>query len=96
MANNDVGGSSTKNMMHWAQMVRSSRVAQYDYGPHGNLEVYGALQSPLYQLESLKGRLAEVPILLFSGEKDVLVPPQNLEKLLDLLPKTRNQDQLHL
>ena len=58
MANNDVGGSSTNNMMHWAQMVRSSRVAKYDYGPHGNLEVYGELLSPLYQVESLKDRLA--------------------------------------
>jgi len=42
MANNDVGGSSTKNMMHWAQMVRSGRVAEFDYGPHGNMEVYGS------------------------------------------------------
>ena len=41
MANNDVGGTSTKNMMHWAQMVRSGRVALFDFGPQGNMDAYG-------------------------------------------------------
>jgi hypothetical protein len=27
MANNDIGGSSTKNIMHWAQMIRSGKVS---------------------------------------------------------------------
>ncbi len=57
MANNDIGGSSTKNVMHWAQMLRSGRVARFDYGPSGNFEVYGHLESPEYYLESLEDRL---------------------------------------
>jgi pimeloyl-ACP methyl ester carboxylesterase len=32
--------------------------------------------------------MENIPILLFSGQKDVLVPPHNLKKLHALLPKT--------
>jgi hypothetical protein len=41
MANNDIGGSSSKNILHWSQMVRSGKLANFDYGPYGNLETYG-------------------------------------------------------
>jgi len=36
MARNDVGGTSTKNLMHWIQMVRTGKFAQFDYGEDGN------------------------------------------------------------
>jgi hypothetical protein len=67
MANNDVGGSSTKNMMHWAQMVRSGKLAQFDYGAQGNMQAYGSLLPLEYPVDTLASRLESVPILLFSG-----------------------------
>jgi hypothetical protein len=41
MARNDVGGTSTKNMMHWTQNVRSGQFRMYDYGSQGNMAAYG-------------------------------------------------------
>jgi len=32
MGRNDVGGTSTKNLMHWTQMVRSGYFQAFDYG----------------------------------------------------------------
>ena len=48
MANNDIGGTSSKNMMHWAQMIRSGTVSHFDYGPEGNLAMYNQSTPPLY------------------------------------------------
>lgn len=81
MVNNDVGGTSSKNMMHWAQMVRSGRVSPFDYGTYYNLQEYGAIVPPEYLVETLSSRLHNIPIILFTGAKDVLVPAHNLAKL---------------
>ena len=36
MANNDLGGTSAKNVMHWSQMIRSGNLSFFDFGPEGN------------------------------------------------------------
>ncbi len=36
MARNDVGGTSTKNTMHWFQEIRSGNFAHFDYGTEVN------------------------------------------------------------
>lgn len=41
MANNDVGGTSAKNGLHWQQMVQSGLPAMFDYGKDGNIREYG-------------------------------------------------------
>ena len=41
MANNDMGGTSAKNILHWAQSVRTGKVSRFDYGEQGNLHIYG-------------------------------------------------------
>jgi lysosomal acid lipase/cholesteryl ester hydrolase len=74
MGNNDIGGSSTKNIMHWSQMIRSGRLAQFDYGTDKNLALYNSTLPPLYEVETLATRLADIPITLFVGSRDVLVP----------------------
>jgi hypothetical protein len=37
MARNDVGGTSTKDVVHWIQNTRSGNMAQFDYGEDGNM-----------------------------------------------------------
>ncbi len=32
MDRNDIGGTSTKNLLHWVQMVRAGYFQQFDYG----------------------------------------------------------------
>lgn len=87
MANNDIGGTSTKNMMHWSQMIRTSSIAQFDYGPDGNFKQYKKLTPPVYEVNKLAERLNDIPMILFVGDRDVLVPQHNLKKLIGLLPK---------
>ena len=50
------------------------------------MEVYGQSHPPEYDVESLKENLKNVKILLFTGERDALIPDDNLERLLDVLP----------
>ena len=73
IANNDVGGTSPKNMVHWTQMMAADKIQLYDYGLDGNIEHYGSESPPLYKLETLKERLANVPIMLLRGDEDPLV-----------------------
>jgi len=60
MGRNDVGGTSTKDIMHWIQNARSGNFAQYDYGADQNMKVYGQITPPNYDIESLKTNLAHV------------------------------------
>ena len=40
MANNDIGGTSAKNVLHWTQMIRSGNLSYFDFGPDGNMRYY--------------------------------------------------------
>ena len=86
MGANDVGGTSTKNLVHWIQMVRSGYFRQYDYGSDLNVQVYGQKTPPEYDLSTFKNNLEKVKILLFVGGNDVLVNPNDFKKLLSYLP----------
>ena len=55
-------GVSYKTLMHLAQLGQSVRLAQQDYGPKINLEVYGSRESPEYNLTAVTTPVA----LLFS------------------------------
>jgi len=41
MIRNDVGGTSTKDTMHWFQNIRSKKFRQFDYGTDENMARYG-------------------------------------------------------
>lgn len=85
MARNDLGGTSSKNIMHWVQMIRAGYFQQFDYGAD-NQAVYGQSYPPQYDLSGFKTNLAHVPILLVAGANDALVQPSDYQKLLKLLP----------
>ena len=95
MANNDIGGTSAKNVLHWTQMIRSGNLSYFDFGPDGNMRYYNQSQVPLYDVASLTTRLSTVPLALFVGDNDVLVPAQNLQKLVELLPKSADKEGKH-
>jgi len=86
MGRNDVGGTSTKNLMHWMQNIRSGNFAQFDYGAQGNMQMYGKTTPPDYELRSFKTNLANVNMLLFTGSNDALVAPSDLAQLRAYLP----------
>jgi len=87
MGENDVGGTSTKNLFHWVQMMRSGYFQQFDYGtPEANMRQYGQTTPPLYNTDNFKTNLAKVPIFLFAGGNDALVASDDYAKLLNILP----------
>lgn len=86
MGRNDVGGTSSKNLLHWVQMVRSGYFQQFDYGADGNMIQYGSQYPPQYGTENFKTLLANVKMLLFVGGNDALVQPSDYSRLLKLLP----------
>jgi len=46
MGRNDVGGTSSKNLMHWIQDIRSGEFRQFDYGKDENEQRYGSKTPP--------------------------------------------------
>lgn len=87
MGQNDVGGTSTKNLFHWVQMMRAGYFQQFDYGSaDANWREYGQSSPPLYNIDSFKTNLASVPIFLIAGANDALVQPTDYAKLIDLMP----------
>ena len=86
IATHDFGGTSPKNMLMWLQTMRKQRPSYFDYGPAGNMEHYGAEASPEYDLDVLRERLSEVPMLLVMGERDPFTTPSNMEALMEILP----------
>eukprot|EP00997_Jenningsia_sp_PLL12_P008760 NODE_557_length_1616_cov_92.056796_g459_i0.p1 GENE.NODE_557_length_1616_cov_92.056796_g459_i0~~NODE_557_length_1616_cov_92.056796_g459_i0.p1 ORF type:complete len:453 (+),score=90.43 NODE_557_length_1616_cov_92.056796_g459_i0:155-1513(+) len=75
-------GTSTKDMVKWAQGIRHDAFAMYDYGYFGNLENYGQLSAPVYNLS----KATEVPFAVLSGEYDKMGDAKDVQRLLELLP----------
>lgn len=89
MGRNDVGGTSTKNLLHWVQMVRSGYFQQFDFGSAAaNQIAYGQSTPPLYDTSKFHTNLAHVQMLLFAGANDALVNKYDFAKLLNILPQT--------
>jgi lysosomal acid lipase/cholesteryl ester hydrolase len=61
--------TSTKNMAHWAQGVRTGTFQMFDYGPAGNQQHYNQATPPQYKLSNLPSTL---PLALFCGTEDYL------------------------
>ncbi|CAD7946836.1 unnamed protein product [Amoebophrya sp. A25] len=81
MVYNSPGGTSVKNMVHWADLVRRSDLTLFDYGFFGNLYHYGSVNPPAYDLTDI----ANVNISLYSGGRDALADPADVALLVDRL-----------
>ena len=82
---NDMAGTSPKIIINMLQ-IQQSYPKQFDYGVQGNIEHYGMETPPKYELECLRERLAEVPILIVLGEVDPFTVQGNFERLMAVLP----------
>ncbi|NWX92944.1 LICH hydrolase, partial [Nothoprocta ornata] len=57
-------GTSVKNMMHWAQVIKSGSFRAFDYGS-GNQAIYHQETPPSYKIEEMS-----VPTAVWSGGED--------------------------
>ncbi|VDO29030.1 unnamed protein product [Onchocerca flexuosa] len=75
-------GTSTANVLHWAQMVNSHKIQMYDYGSvKKNMMHYNMSTPPLYNLS-----LINVPVYLYSGENDWIADKRDIQAInFDLL-----------
>lgn len=73
-------GVSTKELVHYAQLIRSNHFRDFDYGPRGNIKQYGQKEPPAYNVSSIR-----VPTALFVGGTDDLGDPKDNENLVQHL-----------
>jgi pimeloyl-ACP methyl ester carboxylesterase len=82
VSTHEPGGTSVKNVIHWAQLVRRGLFAMYDYGIAGNLKVYNSTAPPVYKLDVIPSSL---PLALVYGDKDLLADPIDVRNLIKIL-----------
>ncbi|XP_050390148.2 lysosomal acid lipase/cholesteryl ester hydrolase [Patella vulgata] len=76
-------GTSAKNMVHFAQGVRTDTFQKYDYGSTAeNLKHYGQATPPVYHPENMT-----TPVAIFRGGADWLADPEDVKWLLTKLKK---------
>ncbi|KAF7623626.1 Metalloendopeptidase [Meloidogyne graminicola] len=77
-------GTSTKNIVHWAQMQQSGLVQKFDYGTgRENHLHYGQNIPPIYNLNKIN-----VPIYLYYSDKDWLATTKDIENtIFQKIPK---------
>ncbi|VDD90167.1 unnamed protein product [Enterobius vermicularis] len=68
-------GTSTANLLHWAQMVNSGKIQMYDYGSdEANRRHYGTTEVPLYNLT-----LVNSPVILYWSAGDWLADKTDIQ-----------------
>ncbi|VDM40400.1 unnamed protein product [Toxocara canis] len=77
-------GTSTKNMMHFAQMVHNGRHSPFDYGlAYVNKKYYGMAYPPLYNVTRIM-----TPMYLYYSDADWVATGRDIRQyLLALLPR---------
>ncbi|XP_076237415.1 lipase 3-like [Calliopsis andreniformis] len=80
----DPAGSSTRQFVHYAQLVTSKKFRQYDHGLLQNLKHYGSVSPPDYPIEQIKTR-----IYLHYSDNDGFVNVNDVYKLHKRLPNSQ-------
>jgi len=74
-------GTSTQNIVHWSQQVKTDVFQAYDYGsPALNLKHYNTTTPPAYNPS-----LIQIPTALYYGGLDALADPTDVAHLIPLL-----------
>lgn len=66
-------GTSSKDMIHFAQMVKSGKFQKFDYGKSENIKRYNQEYAPSYNVSKV-----EVPVALYTGSNDWLADPTDV------------------
>lgn len=82
----DYAGASFRQSIHFSQWIRTGGFRQYDYGKIKNLQIYGTETPPDYNLTNVVA-----PIAYYYGKHDIMVPPQDQEASIALLPNVVDQ-----
>jgi lysosomal acid lipase/cholesteryl ester hydrolase len=67
-------GTSTQNIVHFAQGVNHQPFAMYDYGAAGNVDHYNQVTPPIYNLNT-----CNLPTYYFAGDQDWLADPADVQ-----------------
>ncbi|GLT74940.1 hypothetical protein SLA2020_467030 [Shorea laevis] len=85
--------TSTKNMIHLAQMIRTGTINMYDYNnKEENVKHYGQPTPPAYDMTNIP---QDFPLFLSYGGADALADVQDVKRLLSIL-KDHQGDKLVL
>ncbi|KAF9614559.1 hypothetical protein IFM89_019306 [Coptis chinensis] len=88
---NEPQPTSTKNLIHLAQMIRGGTIAMYDYeDEEDNIKHYGQPTPPVYNMTSIPN---DFPLFLSYGGADAVSDAQDVQILLENL-KSRDGDKL--
>ncbi|ODM99328.1 Gastric triacylglycerol lipase [Orchesella cincta] len=74
-------GTSSHTVIHFAQLMKSGKFRQFDYGKRKNVQKYGSEQPPEYDLAKVTAKVA-----LYYGENDWLAVPKDVLELSRALP----------
>lgn len=66
-------GTSTRDIIHFAQMVHSNKFQAYDFGKDGNRQHYNQDTAPVYSIAD-----SPVPTALFTSDNDWLADPTDV------------------
>ncbi|XP_065299854.2 gastric triacylglycerol lipase-like isoform X1 [Dermacentor albipictus] len=73
-------GSSSQNLLHYAQVYRAKNLVRFDYGKEENMAKYGQADPPPYPLEKIR-----VPFAIYQGLGDIFADPQDVDDLAERL-----------
>lgn len=74
-------GSSTRQIIHYGQLMKTNRFCKYNYGMIGNYKLYGSLRPPAYNFNKIYA-----PVALHYGRNDLLASVSDVLKLAGELP----------
>ncbi|CAK1590795.1 unnamed protein product [Parnassius mnemosyne] len=74
-------GTSVKNMAYYGQDTNVDVFQKFDYGPSRNLQMYGTVQPPPFNLSAVI-----VPIVVIHGRNDFLTTPADVDWVTSNLP----------
>ncbi|XP_061708425.1 lipase 3-like [Cydia pomonella] len=80
----DMGGSSLKQLAHFAQNIKDGLFRRWDYGPLTNLRVYRTLTPPSFDLSKIT-----VDVTMHYSLRDILVHETDVLAMAAVMPNTK-------